>query len=353
MQHEVSSQGASRRLTNLGWQAFFDAQVTGAKLAQTPPVRVLEIRRSGVHVAGDGINQVLAPRSDVTVGDWLLLDQSDPSQSELLARKSLLKRRAPGKEPQVQLIAANIDTAFIVSSCNQDFNIARLERYIALVLEAEITPVILLTKPDLAAEVEGYVLEAARISPDVEVLSVNARSQAPREMLARWCKPGQTIGFLGSSGVGKSTLSNALIGHSKIATQTIREDDARGRHTTTSRRIHLLPEGGLVMDTPGMRELQLTDAASGISGLFADLEELAAQCKFRDCSHRAEPGCAVRAAVEAGAVDPERLARWRRLTEEEAINSASLSTRSGKRGPKGKAARKALRAKSGRRYNTP
>jgi ribosome biogenesis GTPase len=345
--------GNDPQLGNLGWQDFFQRQTKDKCLLQSPPVRVLEIRRSGLYVAGDGIEQVLAPRSDVTVGDWLLLDRAHSADSVLLVRKSLLKRRAPGKDLQVQLIAANIDTAFIVSSCNQDFNIARLERYIALVLEAEITPVILLTKPDLAAEAEGYVSDAARILPDVQVLSVNARSKAPREMLAPWCKPGQTIGFLGSSGVGKSTLTNALIGHSKIATQAIREDDARGRHTTTSRRIHLLPEGGLVMDTPGMRELQLTDAASGISGLFADLDDLAAQCKFRDCSHRAEPGCAVRAAVEAGAVDPERLARWRRLTEEEAINSASLSTRSGKGGPKGKAARKALRAKSGRRYNTP
>ena len=196
----------------LGWQPFFAQQISVEELTETPPVRVVEVHRNALHVLGDGVDMSLPPNPEATVGDWLLLNGDRLHQSRLLQRKSLIKRRAPGSDRQVQLIAANIDTAFIVSSCNQDFNIARLERYVALAFEAEITPVILLTKADLCENVEEFTDAARTISEEVAVQAIDARGDAPPEKLAAWCKPGKTVAFLGSSGVGKSTLTNALSG---------------------------------------------------------------------------------------------------------------------------------------------
>ena len=273
---------------------------------------------------------IIPPRSDATAGDWLLLDSTHPQSSRLLKRKSLIKRRAPGSDRQVQLIGANIDTVFIVSSCNQDFNVARLERYIALAREAEVTPVFVLTKIDLCKTPDDYVDDARTISDSVPIVVLDARGEEPRSKLADWCRPGQTIAFLGSSGVGKSTLVNALSGTQSIATQAIREDDAKGRHTTSGRQLYFLPNGCAVLDTPGIRELQLTDAASGVAEVFSDLIELASQCRFSDCQHATEPGCAVLAAIASGVLEPARLARWRKLMAEESHNSASLAEKRSK-----------------------
>lgn len=296
-------------------------------MAKTPPVRVAEVHRSGLRVLGDGIDALVPPDAEVTVGDWLLFDREHPGDSRVLERKSLIKRRAPGHDRQVQLIAANLDTAFIVTSCNQDFNVARLERYIALALEADVAPVIVLTKLDMCESPEHYIDEARAISEMVPVVVLDARGDEPKSKLAEWCKPGKTVAFLGSSGVGKSTLTNALSDTLKIETKAIREDDARGRHTTTRRQLHFIPGGCAVLDTPGMRELQLTDAASGVEELFSDLHDLAATCRFRDCLHSVEPGCAVLAAVESGVVDSTRFARWKKLIAEERFNTASLAER--------------------------
>ncbi|MEM5583205.1 ribosome small subunit-dependent GTPase A [Roseibium sp. AS2] len=317
----------SSPLQMLGWQSFFAQQISSDELAATPPVRVVEVHRNALHVIGADIDEAIPPRLDATVGDWILLDREHPAASRVLERKSLLKRRAPGTDRKVQLIAANIETAFVVSSCNQDFNIARLERYIAAAMEAEISPVIVLTKSDLVDDARSYADQARAISDLVPVVTLDARGEEPGEVLAEWCKTGQTVAFLGSSGVGKSTLTNALAGTQSIETQGIREDDAKGRHTTTRRQLHRVPGGCLVLDTPGMRELQLTDAASGIEDLFADLTELAAACRFRDCQHETEPGCAVQEAIRAGHLEPSRHRRWRKLKAEEAFNSASLSER--------------------------
>lgn len=321
---------APSTLETLGWQAFFAQQLSSEELAGTPPVRVVEVHRNALHVIGDDIDDTIPPRLEATVGDWLLLNREQPWASRVLARKSLLKRRAPGTDRQVQLIAANIETAFLVSSCNQDFNIARLERYVALCLEAEIAPVILLTKSDLSNDPQDFAQQARSISAGLPVITLDARGQEPRDKLADWCRPGQTVAFLGSSGVGKSTLTNALAGTEEVATQAIREDDAKGRHTTTRRQLHKVPGGCLVLDTPGMRELQLTDAAAGIEDLFSDLTELAANCRFKDCRHETEPGCAVRKAIESGQLEETRLNRWRKLKAEEAFNSASLAERRSK-----------------------
>ncbi|WP_438990284.1 ribosome small subunit-dependent GTPase A [Lentibacter sp.] len=314
-------------LQQLGWGPFFEDQAEASVIAATPPVRVTEVHRSGHHVLGEGIDMILPPRPDATVGDWLLLNAEEPAESVVLERKNLIKRRAPGGERQVQLIGANLDTTFIVTSCNDDFNIARLERYVALALEDRASPVILLTKADLAEDVESYLSQARSISADVPVLAIDGRGEEPRERLAHWCKPGKTVAFIGSSGVGKSTLTNTLSGGQEVKTQGIREADARGRHTTTSRQLHLLVSGCTVLDTPGMREVQLTDAASGLGELFADLQELGTQCRFRDCMHESEPGCAIKAALAAGEIGKARLLRWKKLVAEDAFNSESLSPR--------------------------
>ncbi|MGB7325437.1 MAG: ribosome small subunit-dependent GTPase A [Rubripirellula sp.] len=325
--HDIGSCANLSPLQALGWQPFFAQQISVDELTSTPPARVVEVHRNGLHVLGDSVDAMLPPRPDVTVGDWLMLNPSHPQSSRVLERTSLIKRRAPGTDRQEQLIAANIDTAFIVTSCNQDFKVARLERYAALAFEAGITPVIVVTKTDLAADPQSYVDAARAVSEMIEVVALDARGTAPRTQLSSWCRPGNTVAFLGSSGVGKSTLTNALLESQSIETQAIREDDAKGRHTTTRRELHAMPNGCLILDTPGMRELQLTDAADGINDLFADIQELAASCRFNDCQHETEPGCAVLKAVEQGALDAGRLGRWRKLLAEDAFNSASLAER--------------------------
>ncbi|KNX42956.1 putative ribosome biogenesis GTPase RsgA [Roseovarius tolerans] len=335
-------------LESLGWGPVFARQIDADALTATPPVRVVAVHRSGLQVAGDGIDETIPPGPEATVGDWLLLDRARPRSSQVLERKSLIKRRAPGTGREVQLIAANIDTVFVVTSCNTDFNIARLERYVALAFDADIEPVIVLTKADLAKDPASYVTAAQAISERVLVVALDARGEEPVQALADWCRPGRTVAFIGSSGVGKSTLTNALLGAQAIATQGIREDDAKGRHTTTRRELHATPGGCLVLDTPGMRELQLTDAAEGIADVFEDIKALAADCRFTDCQHETEPGCAVRTAMEDGSLDPARITRWRKLQAEDAFNSASLAERREKDRAFGKLVRSAMKAKSDR-----
>lgn len=333
-------------LQMLGWKPFFAQQTHVDEILESPPVRVTEVHRSGLRILGDGIDMVVPPRADATVGDWLLLDFGLPSASRLLERKSLIKRRAAGHDRSIQLIAANLDTAFIVTSCNLEFNVARLERYIALAFDAGVTPVILLTKADLCDDPAPYVEEAQAISADVAVLTLNARSDEPGSKLAPWCKPGQTVAFLGSSGVGKSTLTNALSGTGSAATRPIREDDAKGRHTTSHRQLHILPDGCAVLDTPGVRELQLTEAEAGVAEVFADLDALPLECRFNNCTHVSEPGCAVLAALKRGDIDEARLGRWRKLVAEDQHNTASLAQRRSKDKAFGKMVKQAKKHKS-------
>lgn len=318
-------------LQALGWQGFFAQQTDIETMQSTPPVRVTEVHRSAIIVIGDGIENMRIPSIEgTTVGDWLLLDPELPAQSVLLERKSVIKRKAAGHDRTVQLIAANLDTAFIVTSCNAEFNVARLERYIALAFEAEIEPVVLLTKSDLSHEVDNYVEQAQAILDTISVIAINAKSTDVIETLSQWCKPGKTVAFLGSSGVGKSTLTNALCQSDDIETREIRESDARGRHTTTRRQLHFVEGGCAVLDTPGMRELQLVDVAAGVDELFSDLQDLAHTCKFRDCAHASEPGCAVQAAIASGVIDQPRFARWQKLVAEDRFNSETLAQRKSK-----------------------
>jgi len=312
-------------LTRLGWNSHFSQQTDADELRTTPPARVMEAHRNSLQVRGEDIDMTVPMVADVTVGDWVLLDQT--SISRVLHRKSLIKRRAPGHDRAVQLIAANVDTAFMLTSCNADFKVARLERYIALAFEADVDPVIVLTKKDLADDVDRFIEQAQSISDLVPVIAVNSKSEEPLIALSEWCKTGNTIAFLGSSGVGKSTLVNALAGQVTAQTQDVRVGGSKGRHTTTHRHLHMMPNGCLVMDTPGMRELQLTDAAAGVAEVFADIHDLSIQCKFNDCAHITEPGCAIRAALEDGIIEAARFERWQKLNAEEKFNSTSLSER--------------------------
>lgn len=259
-----------------------------------------------------------ANTGEFAVGDWVLTDPHTGALKRRLDRKTLLERRTAG-DSAPQLAGANIDTLFIVTSCNADFSVARLERYLALTNDAGITPVILLTKADTADDPAVYERQAAALQTDLSVVTLNPKRPDAAAALAEWCGVCQTVAVVGSSGVGKSTLVNTLAGSAQeLPQQTggVRESDAKGRHTTTSRSLHAIAGGGWVIDTPGMRTLEVSDVAHGIGTLFSEITALAPLCKFRDCTHEHEPGCAVRAAVAAGTLDPDRLARWRKLSDE-------------------------------------
>jgi ribosome biogenesis GTPase len=314
-------------LADFGWSPFFQSQLQADEPAQARPARVTAVHRGRLQLQGPGLDLgIPSLPQPVAVGDWLLLDADTQRVSRLLERKSLFKRMAAGTGHELQLIAANVDTVFVVTSYNQDFNVARLERYVALAREAEVTPVIVLTKSDLAPAPEDFVRAAGKVRAGILVEALNALEPGDVARLAPWCERGQTVALLGSSGVGKSTLAGTLAGRA-LATQPVREHDDRGRHTTTRRELFRLPAGGWLLDTPGMRELQLTDVGAGLADVFAEIDEAATRCRFGDCRHVSEPGCAVIESVECGRIDAERLRRWRKLVAENARNQQSVADR--------------------------
>ncbi len=311
-------------LSDLGWSDHFAKQLTEADTDLTP-ARLSEVQRDRLTAFTTDGPVALIPRDsagEYAVGDWVLSDGTDAVRR--LDPRSDLARRAAGHTATRQRIAANIDTIAIVTSCNADFNVARLERYLVLVSSAGALPLIVLTKADQVDDPTPFLRQAERLSPLVTALALNAKDPEEAARLAPWCRDGQTLALLGSSGVGKTTLRNALTGET-AATAGIREDDAKGRHTTTFRSLVPTPMGGWLIDTPGMRELQLTEAQDGIEAVFEDIEDLARACRFNDCAHQGEPGCAIAAAVAEGTLDADRLARWEKLRAEDRYNSETIA----------------------------
>ena len=257
------------------------------------------------------------------VGDFVALRLSDgdgPAVVDaVLPRRTAFVRRAAGDRPDDQVIAANIDFVFVMMALDHNFNTRRVERYLAAVWESGASPVVLLNKADLCDEVDDKTREVCRVAIGVDVHAISALTAGDLTTLQRYTQPGVTIGVVGSSGVGKSTLLNRLLGRDVQATAGVRAHDSRGRHTTTHRELFVLPRGGLVIDTPGMREFQLSspaDGEDGVDAVFADIEAFAAGCRFGDCAHRLEPGCAVRTAIERGALDASRFGAYEKLLKE-------------------------------------
>ena len=311
-------------LADLGWSDSFARQRSSDDATLTP-ARISEVHRNRlVTLSETGVHQLLPTElaSSYAVGDWVLTDGT--SAIRRLTPTTDLTRKAAGHTATEQRIAANVDTVGLVTSCNDDFNIARLERYLALALSSGALPLVILTKADLCDDPNTFRKQAERLSPLVTAVAINAKDREDVQQIAPWCSNGQTPALLGSSGVGKTTLRNALTGET-AGTQTIREDDAKGRHTTTYRALRPTKTGGWLIDTPGMRELQLTGTSDGIDELFEDIDTLAQQCKFSDCAHDTEPGCAIKSAVADGTLDPARLARWQKLKREDQYNSETLA----------------------------
>ena len=324
------------RLGSLGLVPFFIQQLTDDRLVGERLGRVGSVQRSRSTVVCEPGERVVelspalrkaAAVDRPVVGDWIVLDESLSRIEQVLERKSLFRRLGAGTSNEIQPVAANIDILFVVTSCNEEFKESRLERYLSLCAEAGATAVIVLTKADLVADPSDFVHRARNVQAGVAVETANALDAATLHGVRAWIDSTTTAALVGSSGVGKSTLLNTLAGHSLAATSEIREQDKKGRHTTTHRELHILPSGGLLIDVPGMRELRVAEINQSIGTVFDDIRSLAAQCRFADCGHETEPGCAVIRAIEENRIDARRLANYRKLMRENALATATLAAK--------------------------
>jgi ribosome biogenesis GTPase / thiamine phosphate phosphatase len=310
-------------LNDLGWDEGFAASFEPHK-DECEPARVAAQHRGGydvlteagerrVRLTGRLRHEAASAAELPAVGDWVVL--RDDTIHAVLPRRSAFSRKAAWSATEEQVLAANLDAVFVVSALNGDLNLRRLERYLTLAWESGATPVLVLTKADLCDDVGAALLEVEQVALGVATHAVSNLSGAGLDELTPYLAPARTVALLGSSGVGKSTLANRLAGEERQVTHEIAED-GRGRHTTTSRQLIPLPGGALLVDTPGLREIQLWEADDGIQEAFADVDELAADCRFSDCAHQSEPGCAVQAAIDEGRLLSERLQSYRQLQRE-------------------------------------
>ena len=269
---------------------------------------------------------MLESDEQITTGDWVLVSRDTRTFVRLLDRFSLIQRQSAGTDTIPQLVAANVDTLFIVTSCNDDFNLSRLERYLAIAYAADVLPVIVITKKDMSDEPEYYVEKARTLGKSIPVELVNVHDPISLSCLENWCETGQTVALVGSSGVGKSTLTHAL-GAEYQKTGSIREDDAKGRHTTTHRSLHMLTNGAVLIDSPGMRGIGVTDIGGAIDQVFVEIAKLSSECRFNNCQHDHEPGCAVKAALDRNEITQRRMNNYKKLMAEQEHNDISVEER--------------------------
>ncbi|MBI5247436.1 MAG: ribosome small subunit-dependent GTPase A [Elusimicrobia bacterium] len=318
-------------LEDWGWDARW-AEAFGADAAKGLfPARLVEEQRGLFQImSAKGVASARTTgnmrhkaegRADLpAVGDWIAAEFPPHEKVALirriLPRRTKLSRKAAGDVMMEQVIAANLDAVLVMTALNAEFNPRRLERFLTVSRESGAEPVLVLNKLDACPDAAALLEQARSIAGDAAVIAVSAKTGAGLEALNAWIKPGRTVGLVGSSGVGKSTLVNRLAGNEKIKTAETRSTDERGRHTTTHRQLFVLPGGGILLDTPGMREMQFWEADQGLAKTFDEIEALAPNCRFKDCAHAAEPGCAVKAAVAAGTVLQDRIDAWRKLKRE-------------------------------------